>query len=44
MRETKTIVGLYDTDSEDEEILFSKEMLNRLRKREAVMKVSGFKI
>ncbi|NP_001355402.1 Centrosomal protein CEP104 N-terminal domain-containing protein [Caenorhabditis elegans] len=38
MRETKTIVGLYDTDSEDEEILFSKEMLNRLRKREAVMK------
>ncbi|KAF1765763.1 hypothetical protein GCK72_005716 [Caenorhabditis remanei] len=38
MRETKTIVGLYDTDSEDEEILFSKEMLNRLRKREASMK------
>ncbi|CAL2032726.1 unnamed protein product [Caenorhabditis brenneri] len=38
MRETKTIVGLYDTDSEDEEILFSKEMLNRLRKKEAVMK------
>ncbi|PIC45401.1 hypothetical protein B9Z55_005436 [Caenorhabditis nigoni] len=38
MREPKTIVGLYDTDSEDEEILFSKEMLNRLRKKEAVMK------
>ncbi|CAI2342573.1 unnamed protein product [Caenorhabditis sp. 36 PRJEB53466] len=38
MRETKSIVGLYDTDSEDEEILFSKEMLNRLRKKEAAMK------
>uniref|UniRef100_A0A1I7T4R5 Uncharacterized protein n=1 Tax=Caenorhabditis tropicalis TaxID=1561998 RepID=A0A1I7T4R5_9PELO len=38
MRETKTIVGLYDTDSEDEEILFSKDMINRLRKREAIMK------
>uniref|UniRef100_A0A8R1E2G7 Uncharacterized protein n=1 Tax=Caenorhabditis japonica TaxID=281687 RepID=A0A8R1E2G7_CAEJA len=34
MRQTKTLAALYETDSEDEEILFSIEMMKRLRKKE----------
>ncbi|CAB3404078.1 unnamed protein product [Caenorhabditis bovis] len=34
----KKVVRLYESDSEDEEILFSKEMLKRLKKREEILK------